>query len=174
MLVALKVRSDMGELGAGVAFASRQLPHVQELNLTTLELVPPELAMDVLVFDWWLRNEDRKLTAMGGNVNLLWDVAAGEMAVIDHNQAFDRDFNAKNFLETHVFASFWNAVYGDHAERRRYLVKMEAVLERLNFVRDSIPDSWWWVDDGVPADVTWDEIFTTLARCRQDSFWNIP
>lgn len=173
-LLAYKVRSDLGDLGSGLVFASRQLPHVQELSLTTRDLVPPELARDVLVFDWWVRNEDRHLTARGGNPNLLWDVAADELVVIDHNQAFDRDFRPGHFLESHVFADYWNEVFGDHDLRATYVGRMETVLRLLDSMRASIPGSWWWVDDGVPADVSWDELLGVLTRCRQPDFWNIP
>ena len=120
-LLASKVRPDIRDLGSGLVFASRQLPHVQELSLTTRARVPPELARDVLVFDWWVRNEDRHLTELGGNPNLLWDVAEDELAVIDHNQAFDRDFRHGRFLESHVFADYWNSVFGDHDLRAAYV-----------------------------------------------------
>lgn len=162
------------ELGAGVVFASRELPHVQELTVTTRELVPQQLATDVLVFDWWLHNEDRHLTALGGNPNLLWDMQASQLAVIDHNQAFDRNFSPGQFLGTHVFAENWNCVYGDVLERARYITKMKAALSGLGFIRDNIPPSWWQVDDGVPADLAWDEIVVCLDRCRRDDFWNTP
>ena len=50
---------------------------------------------------------------------------------------------------------------------------MLQVLNRLETVRASIPSSWWWVDDGVPALITWDAISACLDRCRRDDFWNI-
>lgn len=171
-LVESRVRPDIGQLGAGIVFASRQLPHVQELTVTTRELVPAELATDVLVFDWWLRNEDRHLTELGGNPNLLWDVRSKELAVIDHNQAFDPGFDAARFLGSHVFAAHWNRVFSDHVERCKYDERMVAVLSRLEGVRVSIPKTWWFFDEGVPANVTWDEIAAYLNRCRQEDFWN--
>jgi hypothetical protein len=51
---------------------------------------------------------------------------------------------------------------------------METALAGLNVVRDSIPGSWWLVDEGVPADVTWGEMAECLERFRQDDFWNTP
>lgn len=173
-LIDPRVRPDIADLGEGIVFASRQLPHAQELNVTTRALVEPKLAADILVFDWWLKNEDRHLTELGGNPNLLWDIQAGQLAVIDHNQAFDRAFNAGRFLESHVFSAHWNEVFSNFVERERYLAKMTTLLSGLNGIRDSIPGSWWFVDDGVPADVTWQEIATCLERCRQADFWNTP
>lgn len=164
----------IGQLGAGIVFASRELPHVQELSITTRDLVPDDMATDVLVFDWWLHNEDRHLTSLGGNPNLLWDMQTGQLAVIDHNQAFDRDFNTKHFLDSHVFSGYWNRVFTDHVERERYRIRMQNALAKLEDIRVNIPSSWWYFADGVPADVTWDEIIVCLERCQQETFWNTP
>lgn len=162
------------DLGSGLVFASRELPHVQELNVSTREHVPDQQARDVLVFDWWLHNEDRHLTELGGNPNLLWDVESHELVVIDHNQCFDLTFDAARFLDTHVFKDQWNRVFSDHIERAAYLDRMNLALRELDAIRASIPDSWWHFDEGVPADVTWDEIATRVARCRAPDFWNTP
>ena len=173
-LVAFKARADIHDLGSGVVFASGQVAHAQELTMTTRGLVPPVVARDVLVFDWWIRNEDRHLSPHGGNPNLLWDVLGEELAVIDHNQAFDRDFDKAHFLATHVFADAWNDVFSDHDLRTSYVARMKSALERAEKLRASIPDSWWWVDDDVPADVSWHELLATLNRCQDDDFWNPP
>lgn len=173
-LIASNVRPDLADLGAGLVFASRKLPHVQELTPTTRALVPAPQALDVLVFDWWLHNEDRHLTEHGGNPNLLWDMVANELAVIDHNQAFDPTFNATRFLESHVFADHWNRVFNDHDMRTRYAQRMDKALKCLPAIRASIPSSWWWVADDVPANVSWDALANSLVRCRRDDFWNLP
>ncbi|MDI3296281.1 hypothetical protein QK294_20700 [Janthinobacterium tructae] len=164
----------ISQLGSGIVFASRELPHPQELTAITRDLVPDQLASDVLVFDWWLHNEDRHLTERGGNPNLLWVMQNSGLVVIDHNQAFDRHFNPSNFLKTHVFASRWNDIFSDHLQREHYASKLGAILPRLAGIRAKLPGSWWYVDDGVPANVTWDEIETCLQRCRQEDFWNTP
>ncbi len=88
--------------------------------------------------------------------------------------SFDPSFSVKNFLATHVFADYWNQVYGDHVERSRYETKLSKALAKLHDIRDKIPPSWWFVDDGVPANVTWDEIVSCLERCYNDNFWNTP
>lgn len=173
-LLDARVLPEINDLGSGIVFASRELPHPQELTVTTRGLVSPELAMDVLVFDWWLHNEDRHLTERGGNPNLLWDMKAGELVVIDHNQAFDRDFNDGRFLESHVFSEYWNTIFSDLAERNRYQSRMADALKKLPEIRVNIPDAWWFFDEGVPADVTWDEIAACLERCHREDFWNTP
>ncbi|MEX0144326.1 HipA family kinase [Janthinobacterium aestuarii] len=165
---------NISQLGSGIVFASKELPHPQELTAITRDLVPDQVASDVLVFDWWLHNEDRHLTARGGNPNLLWDMQSSALVVIDHNQAFDRHFDPRNFLKTHVFSSRWNDIFSDHFQREHYARKLAAILPKLADIRANIPDSWWYVDEGVPADVTWDEIEACLQRCRREDFWNTP
>lgn len=171
-LIDAKVTADIRDLGAGIAFGSCQVVHAQEFSISMSDRVFDDLAMDVLVFDWWVRNEDRKLTQLGGNVNLLWDVRADELKVIDHNLAFDRDFKPDEFLAGHVFREHWNRVFGDLVLRQHYLSRIEGCLQNLAGLRDSIPDSWWWLDEGDPADVTWDEIEVVLLRARQPQFWD--
>lgn len=119
-------------------------------------------------------NEDRHLTERGGNPNLLWDMQGSGLVVIDHNQAFDRNFDPVNFLNTHVFANRWNDIFSDHLQRERYTSKLKAILPKLAHIRANIPDAWWYVDDDVPADMTWDEIETCLYRCCREDFWSIP
>lgn len=173
-LIEIHVPADSDQLGAGIVFASRQLLHAQELTVTTRDRVPPEIAKDILVFDWWLHNEDRHLTELGGNPNLLWDVGGAELVVIDHNQAFDPDFDAARFLESHVFADYWNQIFSDHVERSRYGERLATALSGLEDIRATIPDSWWYVDEGVPANITWGEIVVCLERCRREDFWDLP
>ena len=93
-------RADIRELGSGLVFASRQIANAQELTLTTRDRVPDSVALDVIVFDWWLQNEDRHLTENGGNPNLLWDMTGEKLAVIDHKLACDPNFNLANLIDT--------------------------------------------------------------------------
>lgn len=121
-----------------------------------------------------MHNEDRHLTELGGNPNLLWDVAGAQLVVIDHNQAFDPDFDAQRFLESHVFAEHWNAVLRDHDLRAEYRKRMEKALQCLPGARASMPEAWWWAGEGVPASLSWDAVVTCLERCHREDFWNLP
>ena len=72
------------ELGSGPAFGSRQVAYAQEISVSTLVRVPLELQQRVLLFDWWIKNEDRYYSEpQGGNPNLLWNMADNEMVVLD-------------------------------------------------------------------------------------------
>ncbi len=53
------------ELGAGYVFASQAVPNSLELSWTSLESVVPDQQLDVIVFDWWARNQDRTFCPRG-------------------------------------------------------------------------------------------------------------
>jgi hypothetical protein len=171
-LMAVKAWPDLAELGEGVVFASRRLPHAQELTRITRDRVSDELGRDILVFDWWVHNQDRVLTDNGGNPNLLWDTQAKALAVIDHNLAFDPDFDPQQFAELHVFADLWNSVFADFDRQAAYVQRMKTVLETLPTLRASIPAEWWWVADDVPAKISWEAISDCLERCFSADFWS--
>ena len=100
------------ELGAGPAFGSLKQT-IMELNYAGIEQVPVALQRDVLAFDWWIHNIDRMLTESGGNPNLFWAPEEERLVVIDHNQAFDPQFSAKDFFDYHVFSQNYHALFDD-------------------------------------------------------------
>jgi hypothetical protein len=162
---------EANELGAGLAFGSRVFQHVQEVTVSHLDLIDPATQRDVLLFDWWIHNQDRLLTGLGGNVNLLWDQPASALVVIDHNLAFDPDFDAATFRQMHVFARQWPAVFGDLAEKSRYMERLDQAMEGFDRLCDNLPPEWWMVDDGVPVNFDRQAVKTLLQRYTQDIFW---
>lgn len=96
--------SRFGEkLGSGPAFGSLELAHADDLSFSLAECLQESLRANVLAFDLWVRNADRILGPAGGNPNLL--VAAGQpVALIDHGNAFDPDFDTSDFIRNHAFA----------------------------------------------------------------------
>jgi hypothetical protein len=173
-LIIPAVRSDLTELGAGLAFGSKALPHVQELSFSQKIAIQDRLAKDIFMFDLWINNADRHLTARGGNPNLLWDCEREEVVVIDHNQAFERGFDTASFFETHIFAAQGHQVFADIVECADYCQRFETALAGFDQACDNVPPAWWLHDHGVPADFDVDEAREVLARFRQDNFWRMP
>lgn len=171
-LIQTALRRDLSDLGAGPAFGSRRHDFAQELTVSHLDLVDPVVQQDVLVFDWWVHNQDRTLTEKGGNPNLLWSQEHSQLVVIDHNQAFDPDFNEASFLGQHVFAAQASRVFKDLANRAYYAARLEAALEMFDAACDEVPDEWWSVDHGVPADFDRTAVRRLLERFDEDSFWS--
>jgi hypothetical protein len=159
------------ELGAGYVFASEAVKNPLELSWTSLVNVDPAQQLDVIVFDWWARNQDRMLTALGGNPNLLWDSSASKMLVIDQNQAFDPNFDKAEFLQLHAFSRIWHKVYEDFVLRQIYEMRMQNALEQFEEACDRMPDSWLIVGDDVPLDFTPEQAYEMLLYCRHDDFW---
>jgi hypothetical protein len=175
------------DLGAGAAFASRKVMG-QELALSQVPSVPLSVRRDVLVFDWWVRNGDRCLTPLGGNVNLLWQPAAvardaddakaaqGALAVIDHNLAFDEDFDRSRFCADHVFAADVVDVYSDFVLRQAYVDRMHGALAQFGAAWENVPPAWSFKDSEqtVPIHYPKDRVWAMLKAIESPGFWNLP
>lgn len=166
-------RDDAGELGIGLAFGSKALPHVQEFTCSHIDRVDEQIRKDVALFDWWLHNADRTLTEKGGNPNLLWDQEHSRLAVIDHNQAFDARFDPQLFAETHVFREQLLIVRDDWVERDVYFNRLAAAFAEFDLACNNAPPEWWWEDDGIPASFNRDTARAVLNRFKNDNFWRI-
>ncbi len=165
-------RRDAQELGAGLAFGSIALTYVQEFSFSHMPLVETAQRKDIAVFDWWVRNADRTLTAKGGNPNLLWNLQSSSLAVIDQNQAFDPDFNAQLFGELHVFHEEFLRVAGDMIERQAYVDRLSGTFAEFELACDNVPPEWWEMD-GVPANFNRDMAKAMLERFLNNEFWRI-
>lgn len=165
--------TDLHDLGAGLAFGSKALPHVQEFSVSHLQSAPLQLRKDVAMFDWWVRNADRTLSERGGNPNLLWDQDANKLVVIDHNQAFDELFDPQNFAALHVFHEDMPSIFDDLVERVTYRDRLAAAFAGFDLACDNVPPEWWWVDDGVPASFNREIVREILGRFDSDDFWRI-
>lgn len=172
-LLSISLRSDLPDLGAGTAFGSRKLP-VVELSVSHLDDVPDELQRDVLVFDWWIRNADRSLGEAGGNPNLFWDFEQEGLAVIDHNQAFDRAFSVHDFSMTHAFRNQIPSISGDWVLQQQYCQRFAEVVTEWQSICDTIPPEWWFVDPEktVPTDFDLEETRELLLGYHSDKFWS--
>jgi hypothetical protein len=92
-------------LGAGVAFASRMQTDLQEANVNVLRRANKQVLTDLFMFDYWIQNGDRNQTEKGGNPNLFFNLINALLVVLDHNLAFDNDFNVEDHNKIHA-ASF--------------------------------------------------------------------
>jgi len=174
-LIAVGGMPELTDLGAGPAFGSRRHALV-ELPHTAVGEVPTELQWDLLAFDWWVRNEDRTLTAAGGNPNLFWDPVGRSLLVLDHNQAFDPDFDPADFRHFHAFARQVPALFGDPVRRGEYAARFELVLSRWDSILAEVPPVWLFVDAEmtVPTQFDTSAIFQMLTSFMDDSFWALP
>lgn len=173
-LIRLGSRDDLGELGAGPAFGSRKLA-VVELSISHLLHVPGEMQRAVLAFDWWVRNEDRTLSAAGGNPNLFWDVDGETLAIIDHNQAFDPNFSIANFVRLHAFHGQIDVLRGDWVTQQQYCARFDNAMAEWALICNTIPSEWWFIDSEctLPVDFDLASIHQQLLNCQDDAFWKV-
>lgn len=160
-------------LGAGLAFGSKALPHTLEVTWPQVAKVSKQLRRDILVFDWWIRNDDRNFTELGGNPNLLWDTKEEKLVVIDHNAAFSENFIAKQFIESHIFGAEWPEIVGDCVTRVEYVTKLQRAFDAFEQACDNCPHEWFWVGEGVPAKFDRDLVRQTLLQFNEQHFWEI-
>jgi hypothetical protein len=173
-LVSSSVVDGIGELGSGPAFGSEVVRFVQELGAAHKGLVSAELRRDILVFDRWIQNEDRAFSGTAGNPNLLWDNQREQLVVIDHNAAFDPQFDVANFWKSHAFRDERSVLeqteFQDEQKER-----LEGVMQDVPSIIQSIPDEWHYEDlqQTVKTDFDFDTADEILRAFRTDAFWSI-
>lgn len=160
---------ELRNIGCLPAFGSRQHPHASWLELSKAKDVSLQAKQDILVFDWWVKNPDRGT----GNPNLLWDADQLSVVVIDHNQAFSRDFDTQQFLQDHVFAEQWPAVVGDLVTRDAFMQRLADVLHCAQKARLTAPPEWMWENPefDLPTRFDLDVSLRTLSCCTTLDFW---
>jgi hypothetical protein len=156
-------------IGAAPAFGSQHHDSTSWFEASLSKKVPPATQQAVLVFDWWIKNSDRVV----GNTNLLWDANSEKLVVIDHNQAFDPDFDAQAFCQDHVFANQWGAVNTDFLIQNDWSSRLNAALPQAQWACDNAPSEWRWANAemDVPANFVPDEALAVLARCATPELW---
>ena len=167
------ITPDLRELGHGVAFGSLELPHADDLTFSTAAKVPTALRAELFLFDYWIHNADRALGSAGGNPNLL--VAAGHpLAVIDHGNAFDQEFDLSTFLAHHAFADSrfeWLEI----PRRLDWEARALAALPVIPTLWDGIPPEWHENSHGeIQHEMTLENVLLLLNRFTRDQtgFWS--
>jgi hypothetical protein len=193
-LIEGSVRPDIRDLGAGRVFASMRIEGGQELNWSAAQGWPDGTMAMVLLMDLWLQNEDRSLSPLGGNPNLLvkripelpdddpegalWkDQPRRELLwVYDFNLAFDEDFNRERFFGAHVFGGMlkrWPTGFRERMEPR-----MREALGQLREIFSELPLEWLHVDgdDSWPVQLDIERVVSALELPFSDpeTFWKLP
>ena len=153
-----------------MAFGSRISEHTREFEPSLLTRCAPDFRRDLVAFDWWVRNADRTLGAISGNPNLLWNSEIEAPVVIDHNMAFDRDFDAPLFRQTHVFRADFDVIAGHMLLRADYEQRFNGLLAGFAALWAQLPQNWV-VDEDDQARVDPDEFLAVLRRVNEPGFW---
>ncbi len=193
-LIEKSARKDIRDLGAGTVFASCRVEGAQELSWSSAQDWPEETMASLLLLDLWIQNEDRSLSAHGGNPNLLVtqvpllpapnareaqgkDALAREMLwAYDFNLAFDEQFDRTRFFDSHVFGGMLNQ--WPEGFRERMEPQLREALEQLPQLFDELPTEWLHLDgdDSLPVQLDRDRVFSVLSLpfTEPDTFWKLP
>ena len=157
------------ELGEQPLFGSEYQDFLEEFNRTFLRVIDPQLLRDLFLFDYWIKNEDRTFTANGGNPNVFYRNSDHCVAVIDHNLAFDPDFNVGGFRNLHLGRDAWydGTILGLRVGE--YQEKMASVMEKFDGYCHNLPPEWRQ-DESIAPDFL-DRIKSQLLEFTEDYFW---
>jgi hypothetical protein len=108
-------------------------------------------------------------------VGHLRDTPNRKVVVIDHNLAFNPEFDRRSFLELHVFATQRDAIWTDLDEMARRQKRLLDALPVFDQACDNAPEQWSFADDdcGVPADFDRALVRGVLEQCARWDFWKI-
>ncbi|MCB6184259.1 hypothetical protein LIN78_11960 [Leeia sp. TBRC 13508] len=162
---------DKKVIGYGPAFGSRGAPLPRWFGTNDISKVGQQTRVDILVFDWWIKNADRS----DQNPNLLWSESSDELVVIDHNSAFDEEFSAPDFVATHVFRDEWPLLRGDLVTMEHYREKCAAALDVLDQACNNLPPEWAWdnLEQDIACSFSIDACRNTLERAIGNEFWRM-
>lgn len=166
-------RAGNRHLVAGLAFGSRVAPHTREFEPALLRKCLPEFRRDLVAFDWWVHNADRTLGDYAGNPNLLWDTEGTVPVVIDHNMAFDLEFEPGKFLETHIFRADFALLKADLVMRAEFEQRFSSLVPLLADIWAELPQNWLETEDGDTRFLQF-EFHSALDRVNQPQFWDTP
>jgi hypothetical protein len=156
---------DSNSLAQHPSFGSRLVEDATILQPSDISLVSTQMQARVLLFDWWVMNNDRS----DGNPNLLWLPHKHEIYVIDHNLALDSS-DLDTFWQNHIFRDarqYWTKEFRDNAT-----IQMNSQLEKLSDYWDQLPAEWLEIGEGTVP--TLDQVDRMLSRFKDHTgqFWN--
>ncbi len=157
---------ELSYLAEAPGFGSRLVDGLPTLNPADVAAVNPRVRGEVLLFDWWLCNDDRT----DYNPNLLWDPVASALVVIDHNLTFSSELNSgatvDDFWYNHIFRGSRPVVLTP-AWRAAMAPAMDRAYAALPAWWSTLPDEW----TADVVGVTLGTMTSTLGRYQSDDFW---
>lgn len=136
-LLKFSARDDISELNSNILWGVEEVPFAMDYADFIRKDVNEELRRKIILFDWFVKNEDRKT----GNSNLLWQVVTKKLFVIDHNNAFDEQFDKCTFWEDHVFKDEKYVILSADFYRQ-FIELMQNAHDNLDKYFELLPFEW--------------------------------
>jgi hypothetical protein len=156
------------DLGSGMCFASKFVPNIQDVTFSQLQKVSKQILQDLFVFDYWIKNDDRCLTQLGGNPNLFFEPLSNQLFVLDHNLSFEPSFSLTNHCELHVGRMAWFEPQQPLLAKSYYEERILSSIAILQEAIDSLPQEWLKHYD---LDSINREIIVVLEQYKSEKFW---
>ena len=128
--------------GCHYVFGSRIVGEVKDvLNANELKVKKVDACTmgRVLMFDRMIRNGDRN----DWNSNLLMTYGRSpSIYIIDHNSAFDKNFDCDEFMRNHILRDFYSSI--EQEDKNRFWMEVKKLLSS-GFIADAksqMPDIW--------------------------------
>lgn len=169
---------EFSELGHGIGFGSVAAPAgTRELLSTDLDgRGDPNVLANLLAFDAWILNEDRKIGPAGGNPNTLFVPNADvSLVLIDHDSAFDSNFDPKSFSVDHLGRG-QSSLWLDAQQKACWLERAKTASGNLDAIWADIPEEWLVNQYGdARTKIKQEDLRTILHRPLLDpgAFWKI-
>lgn len=150
-------------------FGTTSVEPCEVISFSDISNVPIAVRRDLLVFDAWIRNDDRYLTEKGGNPNVLIKIPERDAYIIDHNNAFAADFDCKSVRDLHVFSESLYTNPIDLADMGQYGERFDECLRHLDNICSQLPEEW--IQISIEEDATIQLIRRTLEKHSDEDFW---
>lgn len=158
------------DLDEGEWFASKYEENIQDVTFQKLSELSDEKLKLLFLFDYWIQNGDRNLTASGGNPNLFIRADLESFVVLDHNLAFDPEYDEtfEQNKNLHVGARAWFSQQLSLFDSEDYRTKLTNCFNELDSIMKYIPDEW--IENSLNSNIT-EDIKETLMRYKAPKFW---
>lgn len=158
------------EIGMGVCFGSLAQPHYSLLEQANISQINNELQIKIAAFDWFIRNEDRTL----GNPNLLYVDSDAPLIIIDHNCAFDHEFDPDNFKSNHIFSSALLPVFNSPEMQDEINLWLRKAVDVYSSILNDLPEEWQWSNQEKDILTKYNFEYTTetVSRLTNGLLWD--
>lgn len=146
-LIEYAVVEGVEDLKPGIAFASQRIPFADVVRSSHVRSIDETLRLQCLCFDFWVQNSDRKLGVFDGDSNVLWDPAMQTIALIDHDQCLDPDFDPDELKREHAFRD--SRPFLEKSAFKKWRTRFESTIYNIGKIWDEIPHEWIEDESGI-------------------------
>lgn len=124
----------------GFAFGSVRVPFAEELGESHLGHISEVAKIELICFDWWVGNIDRRLSYDSASSNLLWSPEVQEYVAIDHDRCLSTDIDETEFFREHIFKDVRSYIDDDKLNELRK--RFEKAVKKVDQSWQQLPGEW--------------------------------